>query len=91
MATDEELVEPIIDDVKPRDDIMSEWTPEREGLAYIYDGLMSLISITVRANGGDPGEPPSFPRPTTAVEVVRARREMDRYRNLVERLVPKRR
>lgn len=67
---------------------MSEYSPEFEMLANLYDRLGDLIQATIAAQGGKPPKVKPYPRPSTALDRVRERRRYDKHRRLVARVLP---
>lgn len=87
MADDDELAMARVDDPPRTSALVSEWSPERESLASIYDVLAALYAVMVKINGGDP---PTLqhPRPLTAWQRLEHRRHFEAHRDLVSRLLP---
>lgn len=90
MAADEDLAEAILtaDDGKPRKATrrISEFSPDVELLSLLNDRVAELIQVTVATRGGKARKVTPMPRPTTAVEKVRARRRQKKHEWTVARV-----
>jgi hypothetical protein len=67
---------------------LDEFSPEVRALAVIADKLSYLASIQVARAGKTPPKSEPYPRPVTALDRVRRRRDMARHRSVVARLLP---
>lgn len=91
VANDEEHVELILAAQEGQPDKKSgpplaEWGSQNEQLASIYDALMSLVAITVKANGGNPGKTSPYMRPPTAFDDVRQEMRERSHRKVLSRV-----
>ncbi len=87
LSQDEEIAEELLDEIPVHVERISIWSPEREVLAAIYDRLGNLLRVTVAASNGIPPDLDPFPRPVTAHQRLRAKRDDEQYESLVERLI----
>jgi hypothetical protein len=91
LATDEELAASMADQESPPfEQRFSEWAPEAEILAAVYEQLQVVVGVLVKAHGGDPRKVVRWPRPKSAVTAVREGRRFEAHHRLVRRLVPDR-
>lgn len=67
---------------------LSDWSPEREMLAAIFDRLGHLTSALIAVNGGKPPKVSAFPRPETAVQRHREMQRQKTHERLVSLLTP---
>ena len=92
LADDEEAAEASADQPqgKPQPPSMREWTPEAAALADTVDRLGAIVQgIAKQLNPKKKApEVSPYPRPVTARERVKRRREHDDHLYLVSRLVP---
>jgi hypothetical protein len=91
VADDDELAEMLADQPEaasspPR---LSEFGPDVQVLAEIRDLLASLIGVQIARAGKKPKKIKPYPRPVSAIERVRKRRQYATHRSLVERLKPR--
>jgi hypothetical protein len=90
LAADEDLAEAILDadDGKPKKVVrrLSEYSPEVELLTVLTDRVAELIQVTVASRGGKPRKVTPMPRPASAVEKVRTRRQRRRHEWTVARV-----
>lgn len=68
---------------------MSEWTPEREVGADIFDRLGTLISVEMQMNGNKNPRLKPYPRPVTATQRLMDSERKRQHDWLSERLYPK--
>lgn len=88
MAADEELAEALASEEEGMPvSRISQWTPELEAFAAIFDRLGVLVSATIGAAGVKPPEIQPYPRPTTAIERARENADLDRHESLAQRLL----
>lgn len=83
VADDPELARPGAEACPPR---LTEFGPEVEALAGIYDLLASLLANVVSLGGGEPPKIPPYRRPVTASERAREAEARRRHEDLVRRL-----
>lgn len=91
MSNDEELAEAILDqpdDGPPKKPTrrLSEFSADVEVLSVLTDRVTELINVTVASRGGKPRKVPPMPRPATAVQRVRSRRQYDKHKWTVARV-----
>lgn len=72
---------------RPRVD-MADWSPELERLTDLYDRLGELIRAVVAGAGAKPKRVAPAPRPTTALDRMRARKRRATHDRLVSVLLP---
>lgn len=92
LAEDDEWAEQLpYEALVPRGDVRplwSEWTPEVEMLAAAVDRLGENIAAQVAAAGGKPGHVKPWPRPESAAERVRRRREQEMAERVIGKAFP---
>lgn len=89
VATDEEHVELILEAQKDQPETeyappLAGWETSNEQLAQVVDLLGGVISVLVKANGGNPPKAKPVPRPRTAFSDVRERQATTRHKATVE-------
>lgn len=90
-SLDEDIAEQMAGlEIPERTERLSEWTPEREAIAAAVDAINNLVYVTTVGIAGKASRPSTFPRPEMAVQRVRDRRDAEKYRDLVDRITPKR-
>lgn len=67
---------------------IADWSPELERLTDLYDRVGELIRAVVAGGGQRPKRIPPAPRPTTALDRVRARKRRAQHDRLVSVLLP---
>lgn len=87
MANDDELAATLPDEMPAAIERVSQWTPEREALASIYDRMGSILGAQIAMGGGKVPMIDPFPRPETAQDRARAKAASEQHQSLVERLV----
>lgn len=68
---------------------LTSWTPEVNLLASIYDAIHGVQFAVSASVGGKPDRPVPYPRPKTAIEIVRLRRRQHAHEDLTARMLPK--
>lgn len=61
---------------------LSDWSPEVGKLTLLADLVTQLLHATVAAAGGKPGRFKPLPRPMTALEAAKHKRQMREYEEL---------
>lgn len=89
-AQDDEIAAAIGLPNAKRAERMSEWTPEREVLADIFDRLGTLVSVLMQVNGNKAPHLSTFPRPITATQRLIAADRRQKHDSLSARLYPDR-
>lgn len=74
-ADDDEAAEAAGATPERRIERLSDWTPEREALAELYDLTAALLGVLLKVNGNEPPPMPAFPRPELAVHRLARRRQ----------------
>ncbi len=69
--------------------LLSDYSPEVELLAAVFDRLGELINVQIMRGQGKAQSLEPWPRPVTAMQVLEDRSKRDQHRRLVERMVPK--
>lgn len=87
---DEDFAEQVVSrgDDGPRGERVSDWGPEREGLAQIADAVYSLQRTLIAVNGTKPPVQKPVPRPETVFQLVRERFAREEYESIQDRLYP---
>lgn len=92
LADDDEVAEANADrpQPKPRGPSMREWTPEHAALAAAVDRLGEIVQGIAKQLNPKKKAPEvrPYPRPVTAADRVKRRREHEDHLYLVSRLVP---
>lgn len=98
LADDDELAENILsrqgseeEGPRRRPPSLLEWSLQTELLAGLYEAVQRLTSITIAANS-DKGNAPKvtpLPRPVTAMDRLRRKREQEQLAAVVEMIRPK--
>lgn len=90
MANDEELAEAQADkEQEPYEPRLSEWSPEMELFAAMFEISQANFHAFLKAHGGKPSKFQRWPRPVTAVQRISQRKRRNDHESLVERLLPK--
>ena len=66
---------------------LTEFGPQVRALAALYDQLNQLISVQIARAGKNPPRRDPYPRPVTALERARKRRQFANHNHLVARLI----
>lgn len=69
---------------------LSEWTPEREVLADLYDRVGELISVLMQVNGNKNPHFKPYRRPETATQRLMESDRHNKHASLMNRLYPDR-
>lgn len=80
-------------DDKPYAPPLTQWSPEAEGLADVFDMLQNLLIVTIMANSGKGAQKPAFkphPRPLLASATIRHQVRQRRHDELARRLLRRR-
>lgn len=92
VAEDDELAERQVvhlDTGRKRTPPVSEFSPDVELLAAVYDRLGHLIAMTAAAAGAKrPPKPKPWPRPVTALERARHRQARAQFDQIVAKALP---
>lgn len=91
IADDDDLAAQFIDEDMPPATVprLSEFSPEVQALAEIRDLLASLIGVQIARAGKKPKKIKPYPRPVSAIERARKRRQYATHRSIVDRMRPR--
>ena len=82
-AQDEALAEQITPDSSVSGWRLTEFGPQVQLLALVYEAIQDLTAATIGAAGGKPPPLQPFPRPETAFQRVQKRRQDEQYADLL--------
>lgn len=91
VANDEEHVALILEAQKDQPEqaasySLEEWGTQNDQLAGLLDAVNTLVAVTVKANGGNPGRIKPSARPTTKFAEVAEQKAVSRHRATVARV-----
>lgn len=90
LLTDDVFAEQLLNmpDAEAAGERLSEWGPQREGLARIEDAIRHLAATVIAAAGAAPPKVEQAVRPALALDRARYRRRRQEHDALVARVLP---